>query len=147
MTRPTTRRRRDDDTGAVGLMLAVLAVGLLAMVGLVVDGAGKARALARADDIAAAAARAGAQALDLADVRAGTGTTVDPARARAAATAFLAAAGMAGTVTVTDGGRTLAVTATTAHTPVFLGAIGVRQMAVTGTATVDLRQVQQGELR
>ena len=58
--RAMMRRARNDDTGAVGLMLAVLALGLLAMVGLVVDGAGKARALTRADDVAAAAARAGA---------------------------------------------------------------------------------------
>ena len=72
------RRAHHDDTGTIGLMLAVLALGLLAMVGLVVDGAGKARALTRADDVAAAAARAGAQAVDIGDVRAGTSTGREP---------------------------------------------------------------------
>lgn len=145
--RALIRRARTEDTGAVGLMLAVLALGLLAMVGLVVDGAGKARALTRADDVAAAAARAGAQAVDIGDVRAGTSTGANPTRARSAARDYLTAAGMTGTTTLTDSGRTLSVTATAAYTPVFLGAIGVHEMTVTGTATVDLVQVQQGESR
>ena len=100
-----------------------------------------------ADDVAAAAARAGAQSVDLGDVRAGTSTGANPTRARSAARAYLTAAGMTGTTTLTDSGRTLSVTATAAYTPVFLGAIGVEEMTVTGTATVDLVQVQQGELR
>ena len=145
--RAHVRRAHHDDTGAVGLMLAVLAFGLLAMVGLVVDGAGKARALTRADDVAAAAARAGAQAVDLGDVRAGTSTGANPARAKTVARDYLDAAGMTGSVQVTDSGRTLTVNATAPYSPVFLGAIGVAQMNVTGTATVDLVQVQQGELR
>ncbi len=141
------RRAHHDDTGAVGLMLAVLALGLLALVGLVVDGAGKARALTRADDVAAAAARAGAQAVDVTEVRAGTGTTASPTRAKAAAADYLEAAGMSGSTTLTHSGRTLTVTATDTYLPVFLGAIGAGEMTVTGTATVDLTQVQQGELR
>jgi Flp pilus assembly protein TadG len=141
------RQAHHDDSGAIGLMLAVLALGLLAMVGLVVDGAGKARALTRADDVAAAAARAGAQAVDIGDVRAGTSTGANPARARSAARDYLDAAGMTGSIEVTDSGRTLTVNATAPYSPVFLAAIGVGQMNVTGTATVDLVQVQQGELR
>jgi Flp pilus assembly protein TadG len=140
------RQAHHDDSGAIGLMLAVLALGLLAMVGLVVDGAGKARALTRADDVAAAA-RAGAQAVDIGDVRAGTSTGANPARARSAARDYLDATGMTGSIEVTDSGRTLTVNATAPYSPVFLGAIGVSQMNVTGTATVDLVQVQQGELR
>lgn len=145
--RPRPAPAPGDDTGAVGLMLAVLALGLLAMVGLVVDGAGKARALTRADDVAAAAARAGAQAVDVPDVRVGTGTTANPSQARNTAADYLTAVGMTGHTTLTDSGRTLTVTATSTYTPVFLGALGVGAMTVTGTATVDLTQVQQGELR
>jgi Flp pilus assembly protein TadG len=145
--RDRLRRTHHDDTGTIGLMLAVLTLGLLAMVGLVVDGAGKARALTRADDVAAAAARAGAQAVDIGDVRAGTSTGVNPARARSAARDYLDAARMTGSIEVTDSGRTLTVNATAPYSPVFLAAIGVGQMTVTGTATVDLVQVQQGELR
>ena len=147
--RDRLRRTHHDDTGTIGLMLAVLALGLLAMVGLVVDGAGKARALTRADDVAAAAARAGAQAVDIGDVRAGTSTSTgaNPARARSAARDYLDAAGMTGSIEVTNSGRTLIVNATATYSPVFLAAIGVGQMNVTGTATVDLVQVQQGESR
>jgi hypothetical protein len=54
---------------------------------------------------------------------------------------------MTGSIEVTDSGRTLTVNATAPYSPVFLGAIGVSQMTVTGTATVDLVQVQQGELQ
>ena len=57
-----TARPRDEDRGSVSLMLAVLGVALIAVVGLVVDAGGAARALARADDAAAAAARCGVAA-------------------------------------------------------------------------------------
>ena len=149
MNRPRdlVARFRGEDTGALGLMVAVLALGLLAMVGLVVDGAGKARTLTRADDVAAAAARSGAQAVDLGSVRAGDRIGVNPAVARAAARDYLAAAGMTGTVTTSTGGQQLTVEATDTYHPVFLAAIGVGPMPVTGTATVDLSQVQSGELR
>ena len=71
----------------------------------------------------------------------------NPARARSAARDYLDAVGMTGSIEVTDSGRTLTVNATAPYSPVFLAAIGVGQMNVTGTATVDLVQVQQGELR
>ena len=141
------QQRARGETGSIGLMVAVLALGLLAMVGLVVDGSGKALALTRADDMAAAAARAGALAVDIAGVRAGRPPTTDPGRARAAARAYLADAGLTGTVEITDSGRTLTVTADSTYRPLFLSAIGVRQMNVSGTATVDLEQVQEGEIR
>ena len=146
-SRGLTARLRAEETGSIGLMLAVLAVALLAMVGLVVDGAGKARALTRADDVAAAAARSAAQAVDLGTVRGDDPAGVNPARARAAARDFLADAGLTGDVNVTAGGRELTVTARDTYRPVFLSAIGVGPMTVTGQASVDLAQVQSGELR
>ena len=47
------------------LFVIVLAVALLAAVGLVVDGGGKIRALERADETAREAARAGTQMLEV----------------------------------------------------------------------------------
>jgi Flp pilus assembly protein TadG len=136
-----------DDRGSIGIMVAALALALFAVVGLVVDGAGKARVLARADDLAAGAARAGAQAVDLAGYRTTGSISVNPANARAAAHAYLNAAEVTGTVTLTDGGRTLNVTVDDQYTPVFLSIVGAGQMNVTGKATVNLTEVQQGVAR
>jgi hypothetical protein len=128
----------------VSLLFVVVAAGLLAMAGLVVDGGGKARAAAQADDAARAAARAAVQAIDPAAVLAGTAPRPDPARAAAAARAYLAAAGYQGTVTIAPGGRQLRVTTTGSYTPVLLSAAGVGPLPVAGSATADLLDPQGG---
>lgn len=139
-------QRRADDRGSVSLMVAVLGVALLAVVGLVVDAGGKAQALARADDAAAAAARCGTQAVDLNEARAGD-ARVNPAAAASRVRACLRSAGMTGDVTITSGGRRLEVTAEVVYEPVFLSAVGVSAATVTGEATVELVEVQQGEIQ
>ncbi len=126
------------DRGSVSLLFVIVAAGLLAMAGLVIDGGGKARAAAEADDTARAAARAGVQAIDPAAVLAGATPAADPARAAAAARSYLAAAGVSGTVSIAPGGRQLTVTTTGTYTPVLLSAAGVGPMQVAGTATADL---------
>jgi Flp pilus assembly protein TadG len=136
----------DGERGSVSLLLAVLAVALLAVAGLVVDGGGKVLALARADDGAAAAARCATQALDLEATRAGE-PRVDPHTAAARARDCLHAAGLTGSVTITDTGRRLAVTAEQTYQPVFLGAVGMDPSTVTGQAIVTLAEVQQGAIR
>lgn len=143
----TRQPRIGDDRGSIGIMVAALALALFAVVGLIVDGAGKARVLARADDLAAGAARAGAQAVDLAGYRTTGSISVNPARARAAARAYLSAAQVTGTVTLADGGRTLTVTVDDQYTPVFLSIVGAGHMNVTGKATVNLTEVQLGVTR
>ena len=50
------------DAGRVSLFLAVSMLGILAIIGMSFDGAGQLRALQRADNLAAEAARAGGQA-------------------------------------------------------------------------------------
>lgn len=57
------------ESGAVSTFLAVLALALLAAVGLVVDGGHKVNALREASQLADNAARAGAQAIDLDTLR------------------------------------------------------------------------------
>ncbi|MFD2400008.1 hypothetical protein ACFSVJ_28895 [Prauserella oleivorans] len=71
------------------MLIAVLVPALLFMLALVVDGAGQLRATARADAIAAEAARAAQTALDTR----GATVVVDPAAAVAAAHSYLSAAG------------------------------------------------------
>ena len=145
MTRTTTRagaspRPRGDDRGAVTLFLCIAAIGLLALAGLVVDGGAKVRATQRADRLAAEAARAVGQAVNVSAVLSGTAVRVDARAALAAAQDYLDAAGSDGTVAVEPDGRSIRVsTAATSHT-VFLGLVGVPEITVRGTATVQLIQ-------
>lgn len=133
-----------DDRGSVSLLFVVVALGLLAMAGLVIDGGGKARAAAEADDTAQAAARAGVQAVDPAAVLGGSAPRADPALAAAAARSYLAAAGVEGTVSIAPGGRRLTVTTTGSYNPVLLSAVGVAPMPVTGSAIADLVTIEGG---
>ncbi len=113
-------------------------VGLLALAGLVVDGGAKVRAIQRADRVAAEAARAAGQAIDLEEVLDGGGIRVDRRPAVAAAQSFLRASGVQGSVRVVEGGSGIAVTTTTSAPTVFLGLIGVPEFTVRGSAEVSL---------
>lgn len=133
-----------NDRGSVTVFLAVAAVGLLALVGLVVDGAAKVRAVQRADRIAAEAARAAGQAVDLAGVLAGEGVRVDRRAAVVAAEAHLRAAGAEGRAHIAPGGRTVTVTTSATQPTVFLGLIGIGEFHVRGSAEVDLVHSEGG---
>jgi hypothetical protein len=126
------------DRGAVTLFVAIAMVGLLALAGLVVDGGAKVRAVQRADRLAAEAARAAGQAIDLAGVLEGSEVRVDRRAALVAAESYLRVSGVEGSVRVIDGGRAIAVTTTTSAPTVFLGLIGVPQFTVRGGAEVAL---------
>jgi hypothetical protein len=136
MTAP--RGWRVDDDGSITLFFCIAVVGLLVLVGLVVDGGAKVRALQRADRLAAEAGRAGGQAIDVSAAIAGDVPTVDAQAAVQATQAFLRAEGVSGTVTVADAGRALVVDVTTTTDTVFLGLIGLNRMTVHGSAKVLL---------
>jgi hypothetical protein len=129
----------------VSLFFAVAAVGMLVVIGLVVDGGGKVRALQEADAVAAEAARHGGQAVQAGTAIRGQDTVVDPPLAIAAAERYLAAAGVSGSVDIVAGTR-LRVTTTTTYTPVFLHVIGIGSMTVTGDAQVRLVRGLDGEI-
>lgn len=136
-----TRRRRHGergDEGSVSVFLVITVVGLVVLIGLVADGGAKLRATQQADSTAAEAARAGGQALNLAQVVAGDGARVDRTLAVAAARDYLAAAGASGTVIVDPSNAQLVVTVTDTAPTAFLGLIGIDQLAVTGSARVTL---------
>lgn len=122
-----------EDEGSITLFVIVLTLGLLAAVGLVVDGGGKIRALERADETAVEAARAGSQMLDVPAAVRGDRVAVDPALAARAARAYLRAARVTGTVTV-ERGAVVVSTSVTYH-PVFLSVVGVGPLTVTATAS------------
>jgi Flp pilus assembly protein TadG len=126
------------DDGAVTLFVAIAMVGLLALAGLVVDGGAKVRAVQRADRVAAEAARAAGQAIDLGAVLEGSDVRVDRRAALVAAESHLQAAGIDGSVRVVDGGAGIVVTTTTSAPTVFLGLIGVPSFTVHGSAEVAL---------
>ena len=100
--------RAGGEAGSVSAFVAVIALGLVMVAGLVYDGGQVLSAQATARDLAANAARAGAQELDLDALRAGGVAVLDPTRASAAAEDYLRANGVDGSVTV--GGADITVT-------------------------------------
>lgn len=132
------RAAADPDAGSVTIFLAISVLGLLLLIGLVADGGTKLRATQQADAVAAEAARAGGQALDIPGAIAGTGTHVDAALAITAATSYLRQSGCTGTVTISEDDTRLQVTVTDTHPTVFLSLIGISTVTVTGHAEANL---------
>lgn len=128
-------RGGDPERGSLTLFAVVLSLALLAMAGLVIDGGSKLTAQRRANNLAEQAARAGAQALDIASVR-GDAPALDPGAARMAAAGYLAAAGHHGRVTVdTD---TVVVTVSDRQPTAVLGLLGIHHLDVTGRGQARL---------
>ncbi|QDN83432.1 hypothetical protein FNV64_09120 [Streptomyces sp. S1A1-7] len=135
------RARRED--GSMSLFFAVTTVGLLMVMGLLVDGGGALNASNRAESLAQEAARTAGQQLDPAQAIEGTAITIDPDAAQAAAQDYLAAAGVQGDVQISDNGQTMTVTVHDSYNTYFAQLIGKGTINVTGTATAHL-QTQAG---
>ncbi|QFZ24235.1 hypothetical protein EKG83_14285 [Saccharothrix syringae] len=108
----------------------MLTTGIPALAGLTLDGGSALAAKIRAGGQAEAAARAGAQAVDLAAYRADGTLRLVPAQAIADAGAHLAAQGVTGTVTVS--GDTVTVTVTATRNTQLLGLLGIGSLQVHG---------------
>jgi hypothetical protein len=132
------RRLAGNDDGRVALLVLIMALGVLLMIGLSVDGGGKMRALKRADRIAAEAARTAGQAISFDTAVPGGEKVVDPGRAVTAAQSYLAAAGVTGTVVLSADRRQVLVTVTIVYDTKMLGLIGIGSMSVTGQASAQL---------
>jgi len=91
---------RAEEVGVVTAFVVVMAIALLLVTGLVFDGGRAIVAKRHAINVAEQAARAGAQAIDIASVRSGGPYRLNPGQARRATLAYLAAAGETGTVAV-----------------------------------------------
>jgi hypothetical protein len=146
-TRPTSARqgrgrrartRPAADGGVVSIFVALCAVGMLVVIGIVVDCGGRLRAIERADAVAQEAARAGGQQIDIASALAGKPISVDPAAAQAAAHAYLAANGSRGSVSVDPDGRTIRVTVDGQYGTAVLGVVGIGSMTVHGKGEASL---------
>jgi Flp pilus assembly protein TadG len=136
----------DRDAGSVTLFVVIVALGLLVLAGLVVDGGAKVRAAQRADRVAAEAARAAGQAVDATAILRGQAIRVDAAKALAAAQAHLRAAGVEGSASVTAGGSHVVVTTSARVPTIFLGLIGVPDLTAQGRAEAALVTYANGEL-
>jgi Flp pilus assembly protein TadG len=131
------------DLGSMSLFLALSALAILMVMGLLVDGGGALNASNRATSLAQEAARAAGEQVDAAQAIQGNTITIDPDAARGAALDYLAAADVQGDVQITDGGQTLTVTVHDTYATHFASLLGVGTIHVDGTATAHL-QTQAG---
>lgn len=147
MTRPARRARPGrvqtltgsrsgwwvDDEGSVSAFVVIFVTALLAMAGLALDGGLALGAKVEANGQAEAAARAGAQAIDLAAYRSNGTLSLEPNQAIASAQSYLASVGASGTVTVS--GDTVSVTITARHPTQLLGLVGISELQVHGVGS------------
>ena len=136
MSRPPHPLR--DDRGSVSIFVAICMLALMGFVALVFDGVGKLNAEERYDDIAAEAARAGAQGIDPTLAIPGTTVKADPQRAAQLASDYLRQYGLTGTVGVTPDGAEIDVTITGTYQPLFAGALANLDLHITGHGHADL---------
>lgn len=127
-----------DQHGQVTAFVVVLATACLLFAGLVLDGGLALAAKTRAIGQAQAAARAGAQELDLSAYRATGEFRLDPTQAHAAAQRYLTTVDGTGTVAVT--GNTVAVTVTVRVPTQLLGLVGINEITVTGHGHAEPHQ-------
>ena len=131
-----------DDQGAIAAFLALVMVGLLALLGLVIDGGTALTSSQAAQVEAEQAAGAGAGALSVDALRAGV-VQIDGAAATAAAQKFMVAAGHPGTVDVVGG--LVSVHIRYQVPTAVLGLVGINRITVVAdAAAVDVSGVVRG---
>jgi len=130
------------DSGSISAFVALLLVALIVLLGLVVDGGSVLSARQAATDEAEQAARAGAGALSVQALRAGS-LQLDPGAAVAAAESYAAAAGHPGTATVSQGVVTVVINFRVGTE--VLGIVGIHSLPVSAVASAtDLQGVTVG---
>lgn len=111
--------------------LVALTASVLALAGLVLDGGLALATKVQAAGAAEAAARAGAQAIDLSAYRLDNRLELAPDQAVSRAQAHLSAAGVCGKVTVS--GNTVTVLVTASQRTQLLGLVGISSISVEAT--------------
>ncbi|GAA3387613.1 hypothetical protein [Cryptosporangium minutisporangium] len=127
-----------EDRGRVSVFLAIALAGVLILIGMVADGGARLRAMQRADNVAAEAARAAGQGIDGTTAIPGLDKRLDPELAVQAAQRYLAEADVPGTVTVNDDLTQVVVEVRLTRPTAMLGLIGIDTIQVTGRATAVL---------
>lgn len=134
--------RLGGDSGQITPFAIVMIITMMAVGGLVLDAGLALSQKVRALDLAQAAARAGAQKLNLYEYRTSGVAELDPPSATAAARAWLASAGVDGTASATT--TTVTVTVRRTSRTQLLQLVGVRQLAVSATASATAVQGVNG---
>lgn len=123
-----TRRTDAGSGGGMSLMMAIFIIALIMVLGLVIDGSAKAKAIDRANQLASEAARAGLQAA--------APEGVDAAAVNAAVGVYLHAQGISD-FTSAVGKQQVVVTVTITQPTKMLSAIGIDSTTVTGRGTAN----------
>lgn len=132
------------ETGSVTLFVTVFTVALLGVAGLVMDGGLLLAAHQKAFNEAEAAARAGAQAVDIDALRGSSGVQLDQVEAERRALDYLTTIGRTGTVQVN--GDTVRVRLVFQQDLTILGAFGLHARTVAGEGEARaVRGVSEGE--
>ncbi len=126
------RNRKGDEAGVLTAFVAVLAVALLAIVGLAVDCGRAIAAQGLAADEAGQAARVGAAQLSLNALRAGR-LVINESHAVRMAEQYMVLAGHPGTASVQGG--TVTVSVKEAMPTTILGIVGIRSIVVSATSS------------
>lgn len=126
------RRPPLDQRGSLSAFVAVVAIALVMVAGMAYDGGQIVSAQATARGLAASAARAGAQEVDLDNLRESGRATLDPQRAASAAQAFLAQTGYQGKALVNGSMITVTVQV---RQPMAILPLPDRMVTATDTAT------------
>lgn len=140
MTDEETKRCRNE-AGSGGVFLVIMVTSLILIIGLTFDGGRILAERRQAIDVAQQAAIAGAQGVDLGQIRQGN-VAINPARVEAAANAHLAATGYSGTVSV-NGTEVIVVVTETVDMSI-LSAIGIGSKTVTGEGSARIVRGVEG---
>lgn len=131
--------RRARDRGAATIVTVIMASAWIVMLALVVVGGGRIRALQRADNIAAEAARAAGSAIDAAQAVPGDDQVVSPVAAQLAAMDYMRRVDALGVVLVEPDGKHLQIIVTIEYAnPTGLAFFGGATWDAVGEARVTL---------
>lgn len=134
-----TTRRRDPESGTLSIFIALGAVALLMLSGMVLDAGGRLRSYEHADAVAQEAARAGGQQIDRAALLQSKGLRLDPVKAKAAALAYITAnEGYATNIRITVNPTTITVAFDSRYRTVLLSIIGINTIGVGGIGQATL---------
>jgi len=136
-----------EESGQVAVLVVVMALGLMAIAGLVADGGSMFAARRDLQGLADGAARAGAMAVDVNEFRASGGRMVrlDPETARQRAEAYLVASGFTGSEVVQANQQTVIVTVKEEKPTSFLRIVGVGSFGISASSTARPRHGISGE--
>ncbi|MGH3498931.1 MAG: pilus assembly protein TadG-related protein [Nocardioidaceae bacterium] len=142
LIRRLDRGRRRDERGSISVWMIASALALIGIAGIGTDLSGQVHTKQHAQDVAAQAARVGAEQVS-SDVVTGTQASVNLVAARNAAQQYLQAAGLNGSVNIVNG-TTIEVKTSETYDTTFLGLLGISHLTVTGDATAQLIRTEGG---